>query len=204
MVERLSIIRSLLNKLARLTVFSTVKRASSFNRDLRARVDRQKFSYAVVRSCNGKKRNILSFSHFQNLIYFHIISRLMKWKVFWRIMWKCWLNVKANWMTWKKKPRIWKKAQWSKIKNSIRKLLGNTRVYFWSPLSCPFIGPNYFGYLCANCFRRVRFDLGGYKSFWSNANVSYTLKYLINETRDHLDEYSFIRLQCWAPSFDKS
>ena len=54
-----STLRSLLNELARLTVFSTVKQASSFNRDLR--VDRRKFEFNYVWIQFQFAENILSF-----------------------------------------------------------------------------------------------------------------------------------------------
>ena len=82
----------------------------------------------LCRCVMEKTKYLVILKIWSTILYFHIISRLLKWKVFWRIMWKCWLNVKANWMTWKHKPRIWKKAQWSKIKNSIWKLLGNMYI----------------------------------------------------------------------------
>ena len=45
-----STLRSLLNELARLTVFSTVKRASSFNRDLRVLEGQIKGTYTNLKS----------------------------------------------------------------------------------------------------------------------------------------------------------
>jgi len=48
------------------------------------------------------------------------------------------------------------------IKISNRKLFGNTKVYFWSPLSCPFIGSNHFGH--------VQLVLDRSDLIWTNTN----------------------------------